>query len=72
LTERDKSKAADILKKHKIAWPNAFDPDGWNGVMRRFNLSGYGLTLVDKEGIVRGIHVHARDVERLLKEDPRR
>ena len=32
------------------------------------NLSGYGLTLVDAEGIVRGVSIHERELTKLLRE----
>ena len=52
----------------KLEWPNVVVPGGWEDVMRKFNLSGYGLTLVDAEGIVRGVSIHERELKKLLAE----
>lgn len=67
MTDAAKSRADLILKTTKIEWPNAFDPAGWDGVLRTFNAKGYGLIFVDADGIVRGNGIHERDVERLLE-----
>lgn len=64
---RAKKLAESIYKRHKISWPNVWLDDGWSEAMRRFNLGGYGLTLVGPDGIVRGLDVHDRDLDRLLK-----
>ena len=45
-----------------------FVPGGWDEVMKKFNLSGYGLTLVDANGIVRGVSIHERELKKLLRE----
>ncbi len=42
-------------------------PRGWAGVMHKFNLDGYGLTLVDANGIVRGVNIHAKELKKLMK-----
>ena len=65
--EKAQSLAHGIFKKFKLEWKNVFDPDGWNGVMRTFNSSGYGKVLIDPKGIVLGADLKARDVEALLK-----
>lgn len=52
----------------KLDWPNVFIPGGWDDVMKKFNLSGYGLTLVDAGGIVRGVNIHERQLKKLLGE----
>ena len=35
-------------------------------LMRRFNVWGYGLTLVDPKGFVRGVNLRYTEVARLL------
>jgi hypothetical protein len=63
---KDKSyldNASKILKKQKVDWPNAFLPGGWSDTQRVFNLSGYGLVLVDSNGIVRGVNLRGGELE---------
>jgi hypothetical protein len=67
ITDSVKSKAASILEKTKVRWPNAFDPTGWDGVLGTFNAKGYGLIFVDGAGIVRGSAIHEKEVEKLLE-----
>jgi len=50
-------------------WPNVVLPNGMKDTERMFNLDGYGLTLVDPNGIVRGIHIYGDDVTELLEKD---
>jgi hypothetical protein len=64
---RDKRKSAAIFAKQKITWPSVYDPLGWAGVQRRFNADGYGLILVDAQGIVRGVDLSKRDLKSLLE-----
>ena len=46
--------AEKIFKWTKLDWPNAFLSRGWNSsCSRTFNLYGYGLVLVDAQGVVR-------------------
>lgn len=59
--------ARRIFTKNKVDWPNVYPPRGWKDVMATFNLGGYGLTLVDADGIVRAIDVHERDLRPLLR-----
>jgi hypothetical protein len=67
------SQAEKILKRNKIDWPSAFLPGGWNDCARAFNLSGYGLVLVDAQGVVRSINPRGEEleaaVERVLGEE---
>ena len=60
--------AKKIFDKQMLDWPNVFLPNGWNDAMRSFNISGYGNIVVDKQGIVRGVHVHGAQLERLARE----
>lgn len=62
-------KDANVLKKHGVGdWPNVIVPNGFKDTIRQFNLDGYGLTLIDPEGIVRGIDIREDSVMRLLVE----
>ncbi len=56
-----------LQEKLKLDWPNIFVPDSWSGVLRTFNIKGYGLILVDPKGIVRGAGFHAKDLESMMK-----
>jgi hypothetical protein len=60
--------AKKILKRHKLEWPNAIAPRGFNDTARIFNLSGYGNIVVDGKGIVRGVNVHGKWLEQLVEE----
>jgi len=35
--------------------------------MNKFNLHGYGLTLIDAKGTVRGVNIHGEELKKLLK-----
>lgn len=59
--------AESILKKTKVTSRNVFDPAGWAGVGRTFNAGGYGLILVDSDGIVRGANIRAEEARKLLR-----
>jgi hypothetical protein len=54
------------MSEHHVSWRSAVDPEGWNGVVRRFNAHGYGLILVGPDGKVLGTALRAEQVERLL------
>jgi hypothetical protein len=58
--------ARKILEKRKIDWPSVFLPGGWSDAGRVFNLSGYGLVLVDARGIVRGVNLRGDDLEKAV------
>ena len=62
------AQAKKILDKHKLDWPNALAANGFNDMVRTFNISGYGNIVVDAKGIVRGVNLHGKDLERLLEE----
>ena len=57
------SQAEKILKRHKADWPSAFLPGGWNDCARTFNINGYGLILVDAQGMVRAINPRGTELE---------
>ena len=59
-------KCKKILDKHKLTWPNAIAPKGWEDVIRIFNLSGYGKIVVDAKGIVRGVNIREGELEKLI------
>jgi hypothetical protein len=61
-------KAKSILERQKLTWPNAIAPKGFQDTVRVFNLSGSGNVVVDAKGIVRGVNVHGKELERLLEE----
>lgn len=60
-------KAKNILQRQKLDWPNAIAPHGFSDTMRVFNLSGYGIVAVDAGGIVRGVNLHGKELERLIE-----
>jgi hypothetical protein len=60
--------AKKILEKHKLDWPNALAANGFSDTVRAFNISGYGNILVDNKGIVRGVNVHGKALERLVEQ----
>ena len=61
-------RARKILERQKLTWPNAIAPKGFQDTVRVFNLSGYGNIVVDAKGVVRGVNVHGKELERLLEE----
>lgn len=61
-------KAKKILDKRKLDWPNTLAPKGFQDVVRTFNLFGYGNIVVDARGIVRGVDIHDKALERLVEE----
>ena len=61
-------RAKKILEQHKLDWPNAIALHGFDDTVRAFNLSGYGNIVVDGNGIVRGVNVHGKQLERLLED----
>jgi hypothetical protein len=60
--------ARKILARHKLDWPNAIAPSGCKDTVHAFNLSGYSNVIVDAKGIVRGVNLHGKDLERSLEE----
>ena len=61
-------RARKVLDRLKLDWPNAIAPNGFKDTVRAFNLSAYGNIIVDAKGIVRGVNLHDKDLERLLEE----
>ncbi len=65
---QEKAAAKDIqaMNKQNVQWPNVLLAHGFDDTQRRFNLDGYGLTLIGPDGIVRGVDVQPEGVEELL------
>jgi hypothetical protein len=61
-------RARKVLTRLKLDWPNALAPKGFQDTVHTFNLSGYGNVLVDAKGIVRGVNLHGKDLERVVEE----
>jgi hypothetical protein len=61
-------RAKKILARRKLDWPNAIAPNGFTDTVHAFNLSGYGNVIVDAKGLVRGVNLHGKDLERLVEE----
>jgi hypothetical protein len=61
-------RAGRILGELKVDWPNTLAPKGFQDVVHTFNLTGYGNIVVDAKGIVRGVNVHGKELERLVEE----
>jgi hypothetical protein len=57
-------KARKVLERHKLDWPNVIAQNGFNDTVGAFNVSGYGNIVVDAAGIVVGVNLHGRDLER--------
>jgi hypothetical protein len=66
--EKYLTEAKEILEKYKVDWPNAIAEKGFHDMVHAFNLSGYGNVVVDGKGIVRGVNVHGKELERLVEE----
>ena len=60
-------KAKKILARHKLDWPNAIASKGFDDTTHVFNVSGYGNVVVDAKGIVRGVNLHGKELERLIE-----
>lgn len=61
-----RKRESEIRKQGFWTWPNMYDPQGFSGIMRRLNISGYGLTLLAPDGMVLGKGIRMEEVERLL------
>jgi hypothetical protein len=60
-------RAKKILARYKLGWPNALAPNGLKDTARVFNLSSYGNVVVDAKGVVRGVDLHGKELERLVE-----
>jgi hypothetical protein len=54
------------MKDHNVTWPCVIDTQGWSGINQKFNVDGYGLTLIGADGIVQGIDLRPEEIERKL------
>jgi hypothetical protein len=63
-----KATAKKIYATKKVDWPNVFLAKGWTDAERTFNAPGYGNILVDRKGIVRGVNLHGKDLEKLVRQ----
>ncbi|HEY9713743.1 MAG TPA: hypothetical protein V6C72_09745 [Chroococcales cyanobacterium] len=67
----DKSAAEDgnsrCLVQQNVTWPNVLLPGGFDPIRERFNFDGYGLIVIDANGIVRAINPRGDDLEEALK-----
>jgi hypothetical protein len=61
-------RARQLFTKVGIDWPNVWVAGGWAEMNRTFNADGYGPTLVDGRGIVRGVGLGGDEFTRLSRE----
>lgn len=61
-----KNREKQIRQQGAWTWPNVYDPQGFAGVMRRLNVSGYGLVLIAPDGKVLGKGIRMDSVEPML------
>jgi hypothetical protein len=66
--EEYEPQAWKLFKKLGITWPNVWVAGGWAEMNRTFNADGYGLTLVDAQGLVRGVDLRGDEFARLARE----
>lgn len=55
----------DKLQSQGVKWDNVLLPHGFDDAHRKFNLDGYGLTLVGPDGIVQGVDLYPERVQQL-------
>jgi hypothetical protein len=56
----------EAIRDAEVNWPNVVLPHGFEDVRGLFNTTGYGLVLIDPDGIVRNTHVEPDQLEPLL------
>jgi len=54
-----------ILETQGVQWDNVLMPQGFDDCHRKFNVDGYGMTLVGPDGIVRGVQIYPDLVKQL-------
>lgn len=55
----------EILQTQGVQWDNVLMPQGFDDSHRKFNMDGYGMTLVGPDGIVRGVKIYPDLVKQL-------
>jgi hypothetical protein len=66
--EEYEPRAEKLFKKLGIDWPNVWVAGGWAQMNHTFNADGYGLILVDGQGVVRGIDLRAEELAKRVRE----
>ena len=61
-------KNQDLLTRLDLSWPNIMARKGWDQVVRTFNRSGYGKTVIDPNGIVHTVNVSAELLDAAVAE----
>ncbi len=54
------------LEEVGVDWDNVLVPDGFNTLLKRYNLDGYGSTLIDPDGNVQGVDLRANEVKEII------
>lgn len=55
------------VQKAGASWPIVLEPQGWNGLARRFNLYHYGFQVLSADNKVRAANLSAREIDDILK-----
>jgi hypothetical protein len=58
---------AERLKAQNVSWPNVLLPAGFDDTQRIFNIDGYGLTLIGRDGKVLGVNLLPDQIDELLR-----
>jgi hypothetical protein len=66
--EEYEPRAKALSKKLGLDWPNVWVAGGWGEMNCRFNADGYGLILVDDQGIVRATDLVPDNLARRVRE----
>ena len=66
--EAEKAAAQDtwLMRKEKVDWPNVLLAGGFEEAQTRFNLDGYGLTLIGPDGRVKAVDIGPMELEEIL------
>jgi hypothetical protein len=64
----DEAAVRKALANEHIDWPVALVPDGWNGLARTWNLTHFGVTVIDPAGIVRGAELNVDQAVKLMEQ----
>lgn len=55
------------LKREGVTWPVVLEPQGWNGLARRFNLYHFGFFVLSADSVVRDANLSSLDVDHFLQ-----